>query len=321
MIVRGRMRAGSVGLAGVQSNANAGEAVFFRMTPNEPDSVANDTYGFASKFSLIPSGFVEATWEYTDLPTGNYDGTGCVRLTAYAGFEQYNWGFAAPAISSPTFSLGDEVFIRLRIYYESTFRWQDQDYTFPANPVLWGQKLILFGNTAPAEQPDDQSRSILFMAAPGQDNSFCTLGGTNTSYDKPSDLGITGGSEDQWYDAAYVHRYGSLVLRKNIELNECVGPLLQTYAGNTPGPASGWYHVQYSVRSGLSNGARLRAWVNNNNVNSPDFTKDTFNLNVLGWNSATLYLGGYMDSKPNANMSFRLGGFEIGPTFDPNWSP
>jgi hypothetical protein len=287
------------------SSASAQQSVWFRenFNANPPQ------YGFGYKY---PDG---QGARITHLAAGGWNNSGAAQVRMLAGHSQYAVGWVTPTLNQPV-AMGGGVYIRFRIRFDDDFRWNNAK-----------NKFILMGQTGTSPN----SRVILYQSGPS-DSMGCSLGmmdynGTGRMYSwaTPSYFGLSGTS---WQEASLSGRYGSISPYVNISWS-CGPPALVTYGNNSiapaPGPNSarpsnGWYHFQVYAQSGAPGQGAFRMWVNNNTLSAPTSQQIGLQegLGVTNWPNAAI--GGYVDDPPAADVGYRIDDFEIGPTFDPNWS-
>jgi hypothetical protein len=255
------------------------------------------------------------------MPTGNYNGGPAVHVRLSPTADEYTYGWFSAIDRS--FVLGDGFYLRTRIRLDDDYRWGSGGNR--------ENKFVMWGGHSSQTLP---SRFLLLWERPaGQ--MVCSLGanpanpGVNTS---PSGFGLPGTGSYDWEASGLQGLYGSLSANVNIS-GDCAGPVLLTHATNSAPysigprsarPVNGWYHIQVYVKSGNGNG-QFKIWANNNDFNNPTSTSPALTLGVDGWgqtsgNGGGVTVGGYMQG-PGAATGYRLGAFEVGPTFDPNWAP
>lgn len=275
----------------------APETIFFRADFDKPPQ-----YGFGYKYP-------EGNWRAAHQATGGMKGGPAVRVTQVAGREQYSLGWATGPL--PKAIPGNEAYVRLRIRYHESFRFEGAR-----------NKLVLFGDKA--------GRTILYQNDPSPTKG-CTLGmlpnGSGRSVyptSRPSHFGLRGISDD-WRNAGGL--YGSLAWKKNIDWT-CAGPGLVASAsatttprpGNNSAPAeNGWYRVQMYVKAGSP--PVLRLWINNGDVAKPTALPQQALMEAIttdGWDRGAV-IGGYQDEAPPRDLIYDVDAFEIGTTFDPTW--
>jgi hypothetical protein len=262
-------------------------------------------------------------YHVTHLPNGGDQGTGdgAVNVRQHAGQSQYNLGWIISALNR-SFSVGDSVFIRFRIRYDDDYSgWVDRQGK---------NKFFLIGSTGTTPN----SRVIVYMHPPN-DSFGCTLGqqdhlnGTGAfPWATTQYFGLTG----SWFTSPLAGNYGSIGPYVNINwIGNCAPPALVTRAttANAPAPGpnsarpvNGWYHFQIQATSGPAGGGAFRMWVNNNTYSAPTSIEVGLRdgLGVTGWGNSQIYIGGYQDNPPNAEIGYRLDDVEVGGSFDSTWA-
>lgn len=288
--------------------------LLFRCDFEEPvNGPSKFMYNFASK---VPMG----SWRGEHLPRGGFGGTGGVHIVMLTGQVQYTLGFITPPLAH-TFAMGDGVYLRFRIRYDETTRASND----------WGNKFILMGRT----RTSPNSRVIVHMRPPAESSNW-TLGMRDWSdpekrpypWAVPSHFGIEGFSS---FLGTELTPY-SWGLSAGVNIGwDCAPAVFQTIPSNpyrgAPGPHSerardGWYHVQIYAQSGQPGQGMFKVWANNNSQSTPTSERIGLpeGLGVEGWSEA-VKIGGYADNRaPLSDVGYTLDDFEIGLTFDPNWS-
>ena len=295
-----------------------------------PNDGGTDFYGFASKYAGIGD-----TWDADFLPTGNYNGSGCVRFTYGLTIPEdvgTNVGWVTPSLGH-TFTLGESVFFRLRVKWVSG-RQSDE---WATKVIIWGggeggngRSMFFFG---PRQSPHGLDRDINGQYADGDYVAF-----------QPDDYGITL-SGNQFTNADYM----SGMLEENVssQPRSAVPNLCLTRAGVTPvgnvsypwhlattyngaAPSGGWYHIQGEARSGTAGNAYYKLWCNHNvyaehqavQVLNYEFgNSGSLGMGCLDWGTSWNF-GAYSDLPAGgAPFVVDFGGFQVGRTFDPTWYP
>jgi hypothetical protein len=130
-------------------------------------------------------------------------------------------------------------------------------------------------------------------------------------------------------------RYGSIAIHQNIS-PMLAGPVLVCQPTDSsprpPGPTAargaapvdGWYHLQFSARSGITPSCEFTIWMNTNDEDNPT-SEPTLHpsgesLGVTGWGNGTS-IGAYVDQPNPVNQSIIISAFEVADYFDPTWYP
>lgn len=265
-------------------------------------------------------GYVYPTgsWANTHMPTGRWDGGPAAHVRFAAGQSQYSAGWATQAIPMPA---GTTVaYIRMAVRFDDDWRWNQG----------FRNKMVLFGHTT-SQGAATQSRLILYMLEPGANlggSLGFNPGGGALAYTQPAYFGLSG----NW--SSYGGQYGSISPTRNIGWT-AGGPALVSYGSNSaaapPGPGAapplnGWYFLQWRVEAAEGNAYRFTLWANNNDQSRPQQSAMYYNSSEgsgfgnAGW-AAGAAIGGYVDTAPTISSGYRIGAFEIGPTFRADWFP
>lgn len=321
-----------------------GEDALFSTDFSDPNDGGTDFYGFPSKQAFGDGG--GDYWSVSFQPTGNYDGTGCARVSYLEDIPLgvgKNVGWNAINLGE-TWEVGDSIFFRVR------FKWVSGECGSG-----FSHKMIIADPSQVGGEPGEGGgRSMFFFGGHSTgagldrpiEGQFCD---GNYPSSQPDDFGLTLPGNTF---ASHTADYMGCTTMENVsnQPRSALPNLCITRAGVTPvgnvsydwnrhgattynggAPTNGgWYHYQAELKSGAAGVAYIKTWLNNNIYAQPQSIQvldaltgfcipDSAGLGVGGWNFWDF--GAYVDTPAVAPWVMDYGGFEISRTFRADWYP